>query len=394
MGDSVFQTAVAWHAAALTGSAGATGLAVFLGAVPFLLLGPFAGAWVDRGDRRRIMVASALVRAALLICVPFVARASGGATYALVAGSAFLLACASTPFLPARDALLPRLAEGRPLVRINAAFQTSGQLAQIAGLAVGGLLLGAGSGAGVPVDRVLWIVALDGVTFLASAVTLAAILVPAPLAGNPAPRAPRGKNLWRQALDGLGEARRDPLLLGLLVLTALDNLAIMGPAIVGATLFVKDDLSLGPGDLAIFEGAMALGFFAGALGIARFGVAWRKGRMILFGMVLDGLTYVPFFWVGSYGLALALIFVHGVFIPFIVVGRTSLLQHHVPEGRTGQVFSLVHLTVAGMTALSALLAGWIAGMAGARALFLIAGVFGAACGVAGIALMPRLRAAR
>ena len=139
---------------------------------------------------------------------------------------------------------------------------------------------------------------------------------------------------------------------------------------------------------------MALGFLVGALAIARFGTAWLKGRMILVGMLLDGLTYVPFFWVRSYPLALVLIFVHGLFIPWIVVGRTSLLQSHVPAGRAGKVFSLVHLTVAGMTALSAVMAGWIADATNAPTLFLIAGVFGALCGLVGLVAMPRLRAAR
>jgi predicted MFS family arabinose efflux permease len=138
---------------------------------------------------------------------------------------------------------------------------------------------------------------------------------------------------------------------------------------------------------------MAAGFFAGAVAIGRFGARWRKGRMILFGMLLDGLTYVPFFWVESYALAVALVFVHGFFIPWIVVGRTSLLHHHVAEHRTGKVFSLVHLTVAGMTALSALGAGVVASIAGARVLFLVAGTFGALCGVAGWLAMPRLRSA-
>ena len=103
---------------------------------------------------------------------------------------------------------------------------------------------------------------------------------------------------------------------------------------------------------------------------------------------------MPFFWVRSYPLALALIFVHGLFIPWIVVGRTSLLQQHVPPERAGKVFSLVHVTVAGMTALSALAAGWIAQATDAPTLFLLAGAFGAACGLVGLLAMPRLRAAR
>lgn len=389
MGDAVFVNGVAWLAAALTSSASATGWAVFLSAAPFLALGPLAGAWVDRGDRRKIMVASDLVRAALLVGLPLAAHLIG-LSYDLVVGTAFLVACASTPFLPARDALLPQLAEGRSLVRYNAAYQTSGQLAQIAGLWLGGVLLGAGARSGDDPMRVVHVLALGAITYLVSAITLAALRVPVRAA--PAAGGARRPSLWQEARQGLRDAARDPLLLGLLILTALDNLAIMGPAIVGATLFVRNDLGGTAGHLAWFEGTMAVGFLAGAIGLARVGTRLKKGPLILWGMVLDGLTYVPFFWVKSYPLALALIFVHGIFIPWIVVGRTTLLQGHVPPERAGRVFSLVHLTVAGMTALSALVAGWIAAATNARTLFLVAGLFGTLCGIGGFAF-GRLRRA-
>src|SRR5262245_25661946 len=367
MGDAVFLASVAWPGKSLTGSDAATGLVVFLGAVPFLLFGPLAGALADRADRKRLLVASDLVRGTLLVAAPLLAFAVGP-SYPLIAVTAFLLACASTPFLPARDALLPRLAEGRPLVAFNAAFQTSGQLATLAGLFLGGWLLGTKRD---DVDRVLWVIAGDGLTFFVSAATLALLLVPP----GPPP-APRARGVWGEALDGLREAARDPLLLGLLVLTALDNLAIMGPAIVGATLFVHDEMRLGPGSLAWFEGAMAAGFLFGAVVLGRFGTRWPRGRVVLVGMLLDGLTYVPFFWVRSWSLALALIFVHGLFIPCIVVGRTSLLQSHVPEGRAGKAFALVHLTVAGMTALSALVSGAVAAGIGPRRSLLSPGASG------------------
>ena len=388
MGDAVYLQAVAWLAAVVGGSGSATGIVVFLSAAPFLLFGPFAGAWVDRSDRRRIMIASDLARAAILAAV-WAAASRTGTSLALVAVAVFLLATASTPFLPARDALLPRLAEGRSLVRFNAAFQTSGQLAQIAGLCLGGILLGTDA---ADVGRVYDVLALDGVGFLASAVTLSFVVVPALAGASPAAAPARpATSVWRDALDGVREARRDPLLRGLLVLTALDNLAIMGPAIVGATLLIGGDFRLGPGHLAWFEGAMATGFFAGALALARWGDRLKKGPLILWGMALDGLTYVPLFWIRSYVVALVAVFLHGLAIPAIVVGRTSLLQGHVAEGRTGKAFAFVHLTVAGMTALSALASGFLAQWIGPRGLFLAAGVFGTLCGALGAWALPALR---
>lgn len=392
MGDAVFAGAVAWLAKSLTGRDDAVGVVVFCSTLPWLVLGPLAGAWVDRVDRRRAMIASDLARAAILGLLWLLAR-HDGLSVPLLAGAAFLVAAASTPFVPARDALLPRLAEGRSLVRFNAAFQVGAQCAGLLGLWLGGLLLGTHATTGAAErDRVLDVLALDGLTFLASAATLAALVLP-PSTTGPDAAGPRA-SLFREAARGVAAAVRDPLLLALLVLTALDNLAIMGPAIVGAAGFVHDDLGLEAGHFAWFEGAMASGYVVGAVLLARFRPAAPKGRLILWGMVLDGLTYVPFFWVRDYALALPLIFVHGAFIPWIVVGRTALLQQHVPEARRGQVFALVNLTVQGMTALSALVAGLIAQRAGAPTVFLLAGVFGTLCGVAGFVAAPALRRAR
>jgi MFS family permease len=386
--------AVTWLAKSLTGRDDATGLVVFLMSLPWIVVGPFAGTWVDRGGmtgRRRAMVVSDLVRAAILVALWLFAR-SGDLSFALIAAAALLVELASTPFVPARDALLPRLAEGRSLVRFNSAFQVTAQLASLVGLFLGGALMGTDPAAGMKGNAsVVGVLGLDGLTFLASAATLALIVIPRGDgdARNTAPT----ENLWRQAIRGVSAAAKDPLLAPLLVLTALDNIAIMGPAIVGATGFIKDDLHRAAAHWAWFEGMMALGYLVGAVLVARFGANARKGRMILWGMALDGLTYVPFFWVRSYPLALALIFVHGLFIPWIVVGRTTLIQQRVPEARQGQVFSLVNLTVQGMTALSALVAGQIAQACGAPTLFLLAGVFGTLCGVAGLVAAPTLRRA-
>ena len=169
----------------------------------------------------------------------------------------------------------------------------------------------------------------------------------------------------------------------------------MGPAIVGATHFVKDDLGLGAAHLAWFEGTMALGFLDRGRAPRRFGTTWPKGRLILLGMLFDGLTYVPFFWVRSYPLALVLVFVHGLCIPAIVVARTSLLQQHVGDARAGKVFALVHLTVSGMTALSAIVAGAIAARARARRRSSCSRAASARrAGSRASLAMPRLRAAR
>jgi len=380
-GDALFMPCLAWLAGRTSDGEAGVGFAVFFAFLPYLLFGPLAGAWVDRGHRRRIMVVSDLLRSGLLVGLPLLAGWWGGVDFALITAVGFLLATFSTPFTPARDALLPLLVGSRSLPRWNAVMQTSGQFAMIAGLALGGLLLsGAGAGAD-ETERVVWVLQIDGGTFVLSAILLMFIVLP-PAAETPRKHRP----LLREAAAGLAYAGRNRMVLGLLVLTALDNLAIMGPAIVGAALLVRDDFGLGPQHYAWFEGAMAVGMVLGSIWLATAGRRWSMRRVVLWGMVLDGLTYLPFVWLPDYTLSLPVIVLHGVFIPWIVVGRTSLIQTHVPAEHHGKIFALVNITVVGMTAVSAAASGVIAAATSARALFGIAGVFGALCGVAGFAL--------
>ncbi len=379
-GDALFLPCLAWLASATGDRESLVGLAVFLAFLPYLLLGPIAGAWVDRTDRRRVMVLSDLLRALLLLGLPVLAALWGGVSFALIVGVGFLLATFSTPFLPARDALLPTLIGKRSLPRWNAVMQTSGQLAMVLGLGLGGLLLGLGD----PEDEVgsiVRVLQIDGATYVVSAILLALIVLPK----SERPAAHR-THLLRDAREGLAYGLKDPLVGGLLLLTALDNLAIMGPAIVGAQVLVEREFELGAGAYAWFEGCMAVGMVLGSLILARFGARWSMRKVVLWGMVMDGLTYLPYIWLDDYALSLLVIVLHGVFIPLIVVGRTSLIQRHVPADRHGKVFALVSITVVGMTALSAAASGWIAEVGGPRILFAGAGVFGALCGVAGFFL--------
>jgi MFS family permease len=380
-GDALFLPCLAWLATALGESDASVGWAVFLSYLPYLLLGPIAGAWVDRTDRRRVMIASDALRAVLLIALPLYAAWWGGMDFVLVVGVGFLLATFSTPFLPARDALLPELIGKRSLPRWNAVMQTSGQLAMIVGLGLGGVLLGGAEGDGDEVARVVGVMQLDGLTFLVSGVLLTLIVLPR------VSRPVRHQtNVLSDAREGLVYALKDPLVGGLLLLTALDNLAIMGPAIVGAALLVKHTFQLGAGAYAWFEGCMAVGMVIGSITLATLGRRWSMRKIVLWGMVLDGLTYLPYVWLDDYPLSLVVIVAHGFFIPLIVVGRTSLIQRHVPAERHGKVFALVNITVVGMTAVSAALSGWIAELTNPQVLFGIAGVFGALCGVGGFIL--------
>src|SRR4030042_2860116 len=277
VGDSLFNVSVLFLILLLESSSPSlkAGIVNLLNTFPFLIFGFIAGTLVDRFKRKKLMLLSDALRRCLLLLVP-VAYINGLLIWWVVAATGFLLATFSTVFNPARDAIIPDLAKGYSLLKINAFFQTSQQLAIILGAMLAGFFLHLQGGSALPdPDQIRMIVKLlfaDGLTFFVSFITISLISVPVVRSA---------KKIETTALDDIKEGMkyvyRDRLLKILLIFTAVDNFFIMGPAIVGANLFIKNTLNLGASNLAFFEGSLACGWFLGTILIARYGKRFKKG---------------------------------------------------------------------------------------------------------------------
>ena len=111
-------------------------------------------------------------------------------------------------------------------------------------------------------------------------------------------------------------------------------------------------------------------------------------RGLLWGIVLDGATYLPFLWIRSYPVALVFIAFHGLAIPLITVTRTTLVQRIVPPDFQGRVFALIQLTVLGFMALSSLFTGVLADHIPIPWVFFMPGVLGTLTGLVGFRALP------
>ncbi len=179
----------------------------------------------------------------------------------------------------------------------------------------------------------------------------------------------------------------------LLLVTALDNLFIMGPAIVGIPIFIREELHLGPQAFAAVMACHAVGMLIGALLFGSLGKNLPKGKVLLLGVIFDGLTFIPLFFVPNLTWLGAAIVFHSLGIPLIMVPRTSLIQEGIPANYQGRLFSLVNLTVVGMMALSSAMTGVACEAFGVRTVYLIIGLGGTACGCLGF-FMKGLRMRR
>jgi DHA3 family macrolide efflux protein-like MFS transporter len=370
-GDSIYQIGLLWFCYLLTGSRSLTGLMASAAYLPYLLLALPGGVLADRLPRRSIMIAADLARLLLVATLPLLH--SLGALSILVLGLVTVgVESGAALFYPARDALLPALAPPARLAHANALLQTSWQLAFLIGPALAGVLL--------PYSGLVHLFSIDALTFLVSLAAVAAIATPR----SPSPGA-RKATAWLDVREGARFAWRDRRMRAILLVTAADNLFLMGPAIVGMVLFVRDVLHLGPDQGAWITACYAGGAIVGAPLMARFAHRAPLGNLLLAGIVLDGLTFLPLFWVRSFAGAAATIAFHSLFIPMITVSRTTLIQRSVPARLQGRMFALVQMAVIGMTALSTFATGLVGEWVPAPTIFLAAAFLAAATALPGFA---------
>jgi len=375
-GDSIFQVAFIWLVLDLTGSKTVTGAAAALAYLPSLLFGIAAGFLIDRWNRRSVMAGADLARALLLVAGSALLL-SGRLNAAALAAIAFGMATGSVLFNPARDSLLPELVPAPRLPSANAWVQISQQAAWLAGpLAAGAVIAAWGVRATFPVCA-----ALFGVSFL--------LLLGLRGHGRAHRREGAMPGMRRDFIDGMRDVLRDRTLVLLLLLTALDNLFIMGSTIMTA-VFVRDTLHLDAKAFAVVESAYGVGMVLGSLLVGRVLGPSRQGWALLWGIALDGFTFVPLYFCGSFTCLYVLLLLHSIVIPFITVPRAVILQRIIPPDRLGRVFSLVNFTVFGMTAIAIALAGIALDHLTAPELFAVIGIGGGVTGLLGM-LSRRLR---
>lgn len=350
-----------------------TGLVSFLETLPFLLVAPLAGTVVDRLNRKHVMITSDLARMGVLL--GFWSFWEKDLRFWHIGFLAFLHTAFSTFFMPARDALIPQIAE-RYLFQANALIQSSTQLAMVVGNVLAGFLLSRGA----DLLRMFQVLTVDAGTFLLSALSIWILPVREAVSR-------RTRGVWQETVEGFRYTLHHPFLRVLLILTALDNFFIMGPATVGASLLIRHTYGLTAKEFAWFEAAMGSGWWIGTL-VLLIRPFHDLRRGLLWGIFLDGITYLPFLWIRNFPLALFFIFLHGLAIPLITVARTTLVQRIVPSHFQGRVFALIQLTVLGFMALSSLFTGTLADWVPIPWIFFMPGLLGTLTGLIGFWALP------
>ncbi len=374
-GDSLYQIALIWLLLEMTGSATVTGLVTMSSFLPTLLFGLWAGVMADNVDRRNLMMGTDIIRALLVLTLPILFYT--GKLNSLILGIVtFLIATCSAFFNPARDSIIPQLVPKEYLTKANALIQTSWQLAVLLGPLLASFLL-----------KTLGVVNLffaDSLSFLVSLALIYSLHVDEREMMRTVPEPKTRKTGFSGVISLIGEgvnhAINNRVILTLLAITALDNLILMGAAMIGTPIFVKTILGKEASIYALIEACYASGMVIGIPLVHFLENRITNGKMIALGMILDGLTFIPLLWIRTTSGAIITILIHAIFIPMITAGRATLIQHYVPSNLQGRIFSLNSMAVVGCTALSVSITGIMADHIPINYIFAGIGTGAALCG--------------
>ena len=240
----------------LTGSAMKTGLVFLAATLPNLLLGPIAGTLVDRWDQKRVMIVSDLVRAGLVLTLPFAAEINVWLVYPLV----FIVTTVSLFFRPAKTAILPRIVKRADLTPANGAIWTGETLADIAGYPLAGVFV---AFLGTNLALAFWV---DSLTYVISAVLLVGLVIP-PAVREAGPRVTGAiASFIEEMREGWHFLRRDAALFQNTLVSIVAQLSIgatLALMIVYAQRSLDGDIIGFPENYAIIEASIGLGNLIG-----------------------------------------------------------------------------------------------------------------------------------
>lgn len=337
----------------ITGSALSVGLMLMATAAPSVVFGLIAGVFVDRYDRKRIMVMADLVRAALVVTIPFLVASNIAWLYILV----LCTSAVGQFFDPAQSAVLPEVASDEELAAANSLMAISSFGATAVGFAASGLL------AQISIE---WAFYIDALTFLFSAACIFFTRVPR-LAAD---QATSVKTVLNNMRGGFGYLFGSPILRSSFIILPLMGISFgLGNALL--LPFATEALGATEFEYGIQEGLTSLGFVAGSLLMARTADRLPAGQWLTISFVGMGLAQLVYSQLTSIPLAFFFVMLSGFANAPSVVARQLILQRNTPREMRGRVASVFFVTRDVAFLIGMALVG-LADIIGVRELFAVA----------------------
>jgi MFS family permease len=358
IGSWMTRIATAWLVYRLTGSAMLLGTVSFAGQIPTFIFAPFAGVWIDRLNRRKVLVwtqTASMLQSLALAALTL----SGHITIPLILILSVSQGIINGFDMPGRQSFMVQMVDDRRdlgnAIAINSSMVN---IARLIGPSLAGMLIAATSEG--------WCFLVDGISYLAVIASLLAMRLPATQVKRPPASMAHELHEGWTYVSGFLPVRT------ILMLFAVVSLMGM-PVVVLMPVFAARVLHGGPHTLGFLMGAMGVGALASALSLAARKTVRGLIRMIpvaavVFGIGLIGFGLSHWFW-----LSMITVLIGGMGMMQGMAASNTIIQTLVSEDMRGRVMSYYTMAFMGMSPFGSLLAGSMASAFGAPITVVVSG---------------------
>ena len=337
--------AVGWLSLQLSDSAFVVGVVASVGAIPIVLFSMHAGAFVDHGDKLRLVRVTQsilLAQAAVLWLVTI----TGVVSIPILLGLAFVQGLCSAVEIPARQSMIIQLV-GRDDLQPAIALNSSGfNLARVIGPAIGGLVIAR--------FGIAWCFGLNALSFVAVLWGLLRIKLPVPAMPNNVRLSVTGVHelLARSsagAAEGLRHLAKPGPVRDLLALVTM-GAVLGGPFLTIMPVIARDQLGLGAGGYGTLLATVGVGGLLGALLLAGpISHAANKGRVLMTAGLAFPTLLLGFAYTTTLAMAYVLLFATGLAMITFNALSNGVLQLLVEETYRGRLMAFYSLVFVGLS---------------------------------------------
>jgi MFS family permease len=346
LGSSFTQWAVPLLVFQLTHSALNLGVATAATFLPYLLFGLLLGAWMDRVDRKRAMIALDSLNTVVIVSIPLVAQFWHLSVW-WIYGVTFIQSTIFIAFSAGEFAAIPSLVSTDDLVTANGRIQATFSAAQVAGPLLAGAL--------VSFLPLVWVMAFDAGSFAVSAVSLALIRG----SFNVVSEEPKeATTILHDVREGLRYVLSHPVLRNISAMMALINF-------VGATtfaqlvLFATDRLHASKFEIGVLFAAGSAGVVVTGLLAGRLRKRFSFTALAMTSLMLMGACEILFAGMRWYFAALPLWAASSGLGILFNINTGSLRQAIVPNHLLSRILSIAGVLAWSAIPAGALVGGWI-----------------------------------
>ena len=350
IGTWMTRIATAWLVYRLTHSALLLGTVSFAGQIPTFLFAPFAGVWVDRLNRRQVLVwtqSLAMVQSLALAALTL----SGHITIHWILVLSVTQGLINAFDMPGRQSFMVQMVDDRAdlgnAIAINSSMVN---VARLIGPSLAGMLIAATSEG--------WCFLIDGISYIAVIASLLMMRLNVPAVRRAA------TSMFNEMKEGWSYVSGFLPIRTILMLFAVVSLMGM-PYVVLMPIFAAQVLHGGPHTLGFLMGAAGVGALISALSLAARRSVRGLIRMIPIAAAVFGLGLIGFGLSHVFWLSMLMVFVAGMGMMQGMAASNTIIQTLVSEDKRGRVMSYYTMAFMGMAPFGSLLAGTMAHAMGA-----------------------------